>query len=459
MDEVEKQSKNKDIYTVPYNLMPYGSKVIIYGAGKVGDFYARNIIDTKRCNLVAIIDSNTNKKMYGVDISICPPSMIKAIEYDYILIAVESYSIAQEIIRDLVNIGVCESKIIWNGNLKIPEHQKKTQEYEKFLERNYYTNQNKCFLFMLPEHGNAGDYAIGYAEMDFLRQYFPQYKLVTVTTTEWVSSCDYIIKHIGKDDLIFLNGGGYIGDLWADTPNYKSIIEAFPENIKMFFPNTLTYKKTPNELYTPFKEEMNWFANQKSLYTFFRDMNSYKIFNSYDDRSYYFPDMVLYNHYKKQNVSTNLKILFCFRNDIEKVFDKHDELRQRLEQKGFAVEEMDIHACRYISQQAGYAFVESLSKKMQEFDCVITDRLHGMLLATVSDVPCVAFDNLTHKISGVYEWIKHIEYVRFLELYNTEDVLSNILDVIRMKDEAKYNPLMVEFENMAKTIHKCIRGE
>ena len=40
------------------------------------------------------------------------------------------------------------------------------------------------------------------------------------------------------------------------------------------------------------------------------------------------------------------------------------------------------------------------------YDFVITDRLHGMIFSYICGTPCIAFDNKTHKVSGVYNsWL------------------------------------------------------
>ena len=43
---------------------------------------------------------------------------------------------------------------------------------------------------------------------------------------------------------------------------------------------------------------------------------------------------------------------------------------------------------------------------------VITDRLHGMIIAALANTPCLAFDNLSKKVSGVNAWIKNLDYVK-----------------------------------------------
>lgn len=452
---MNKQCKSKNIYTIPYNEIPYGSKVAIYGAGKAGEYYARNILFTNRYNLIGMIDRNPAKAMFGVDIKIYLPEEVADLDVDYILIAVEKRDIAFEIKEKLIDYGIDESRIVWNGDENENPQLIETQEYQKFLERNFSCSMRKIFLFMLPEHSNTGDYAIGHAEEKFIKKYFPGYKLVTVTTLEWVFARESIIKHVHPDDLIFLNGGGYIGDLWDDTPNYQSIVEAFPDNIKFFFPNTLTYKCRPNEAYKPFVDEMTWFKKQKKLYTMFRDEYSYQRFKAYNDRAFYFPDMVLFSHYERKNDCNGSKVLLCFRGDKEKIFDKADRLKQMLKDNNFEIDEMDIYGARYVSQQSGYALVDAITNKMQEYACVLTDRLHGMLLATVSDVPCIAFDNFTHKVEGVYAWIKDIKSVKC----SCDGDINNIIDDIHYVTNTEKNtfePLNNEFEKMAQTIISII---
>ena len=53
-------------------------------------------------------------------------------------------------------------------------------------------------------------------------------------------------------------------------------------------------------------------------------------------------------------------------------------------------------------------------RKMQQFAnarVVVTDRLHGMIYAAYTGTPCIAFDNVSKKVSGVHKWIQELEYV------------------------------------------------
>lgn len=445
----------RNIYSIPYNDIEIGSKVVVYAAGKVGEKYVRNIMMTKRCELVAIIDSNYLKKkeMYGFQIM--PSSALQELVYDYILIAVENAQVAEAIVADLTKSGIEKKKIIWNGSNTCVDVLTQFQEYEKFLERNIFTEEQRFFIFMVPEHGNGGDYLINYSEEAFLKEFFPEKKIYSVTTAEWINAREFFLNFIRPSDIIFINGGGYIGDLWQDTENYKSIVESFPFNIKFFFPNTLTYLQDDLSKYQPFREEAEWFDRQKNTYVMFRDKDSYDLFRQYCDRCEYLPDMALFNHVKRSTHSTENKVMLCFRSDREKLFQDADSLKSKLSQAGIEYEEINIHAEQFMSQEYGKVYLNQLYEKIQSSKCLLTDRLHGMLLAVICDVPCVAFDNLTHKVKGVYDWIK--DYVVFLDDYSNENIVNAIDNAIEKKQiTGDYKPLHEHYVQMAEYIKNRI---
>ena len=193
----------RNIYSIPYNNIPTGAKVVIYAAGKVGEKYVRNIMMTKRCELVAIVDSNYTKKNELYGFQILPPGALQELLYDYILIAVENAQVAESIADSLIKSGIEKRKIIWNGSSICADDLKQFQEYEKFLERNIFTQEQRFFIFMVPEHGNGGDYLINYSEESFFKEYFPEKKVYSVTTAEWINAGEFFLNFIKPDDIIF----------------------------------------------------------------------------------------------------------------------------------------------------------------------------------------------------------------------------------------------------------------
>lgn len=90
-----------------------GKKVALYGAGKVGrDFYWQ-IFQNSQCEIVGWID----KEKYGETnlINICKPVTLKKIDYDILLLAVKSKTVADEIKAELIRDNICkdDSLILW----------------------------------------------------------------------------------------------------------------------------------------------------------------------------------------------------------------------------------------------------------------------------------------------------------------------------------------------------------
>lgn len=72
---------------------------------------------------------------------------------------------------------------------------------------------------------------------------------------------------------------------------------------------------------------------------------------------------------------------------------------------------------------------EKVQAKLEEFSnakLVITDRLHGMVFSALAGTPCIAIDNVSKKVSGVYNWISYLDYIKVVE---SEDLINE--DLIR----------------------------
>lgn len=76
---------------------------------------------------------------------------------------------------------------------------------------------NRILLCNTPVHENLGDHAIALAEFQFLRAYFSDYSIIELTE-ELVTPkiCKLLAPLLKKEDLIILQGGGFMGDLWPD---------------------------------------------------------------------------------------------------------------------------------------------------------------------------------------------------------------------------------------------------
>ncbi len=446
-----------DKHFFPYHLFHAGTRIVIYGAGNIGrEFYYRA---TKEgiIQVVGIVDSKA-LEMEMDDIPVLPVPMLKQMDYDYILIAVRHPDAVREIKNNLLKMNIPEYKIKCDRDVYFKDDcYGKSYEYQKFTKRLMESERKRFFLFMQPEHGNLGDYAIAIAEKNFFNDYFPEYELVRVTTNEWLELKTYFVENIKEADVLFITGGGFIGDMWTSFDVCKDILRSFPQNRKILLPNTLTYHDLQNK--NVVRDDLEQIFSDSHTYVFFRERNSLKICTDlgWGDRCYCFPDMVLYLKYKETQRKRNGKVLLCFRTDTEKTFQEADSVRNLIMRNRIQYDEMDTHTYKYIPEPEGELYVNDLLERIQEYDLVITDRLHGMLLAYASGTPCIAFDNFTHKVSGVYEWIKDTPMVNFLEKYD-EDELEDLIAEYQRKVIPYYQgvDLCKQFSSMKEKIKELM---
>lgn len=98
----------KRVYIFPYTAVEYGSDLILYGAGAVGQSYYDQIMDNHYCNIVIWVD----KKNYDGK-RIRHPNEIAGMGNIKVLIAVKKKEVADEIMGELTETGISKERLIW----------------------------------------------------------------------------------------------------------------------------------------------------------------------------------------------------------------------------------------------------------------------------------------------------------------------------------------------------------
>ena len=106
-------------YLFPFFRIPQKSKVILYGAGRVGrTLYKQNKV-INYSTIVLWVDRNyknlTDKidAVYGIDDLLSYPSL-----YDYILIAIKDERICDKVRQFLIENGIPKEKIVWDRYIR-----------------------------------------------------------------------------------------------------------------------------------------------------------------------------------------------------------------------------------------------------------------------------------------------------------------------------------------------------
>lgn len=316
-------------------------------------------------------------------------------------------------------------------------------------------NEKNIYLLNTPEHDNLGDQMIALASIEFLKKYFDKHNIVEITHDHFKYSKNILKRKIKNDALIIVHGGGYLGDLWEEEQkNFCEIIETFYLNKIIAFPQTVYFSDNTKINY--YREKINKYKNLK---IFARENNSYRflIDNKFcDERNVFLvPDIVL--SYPQQNFNTRREnILICARRDKEKITSL-DKIKVILEKEKILFDQTDTVIDCAINITKRDEILKNKFFEFSKYKLVVTDRLHGMIFAYLTKTPCIAFDNISKKVSSVYEWIKDCNYIKCLNIDNEEDIKKAIMELINLNN-FNYNDLTPKFNVLVNEINKDLNG-
>ncbi|MCH5261291.1 MAG: glycosyltransferase [Lachnospiraceae bacterium] len=108
-------------YAFPFNNLSGENRLILYGAGKIGCSYYRQIKQKKEFDLALWVDKNWEKYQDRF-VSVVSPENIKGVDFDYIIIGVLYPQTAEEIKEELKAQGIPEDKIWWEEPISLREY-------------------------------------------------------------------------------------------------------------------------------------------------------------------------------------------------------------------------------------------------------------------------------------------------------------------------------------------------
>ena len=319
-------------------------------------------------------------------------------------------------------------------------------EEEKIKERLLTYKKNVCekrfYLIATPEHTNTGDYLITAAEKMYLEKFFPNSRVIEITGPSFTENRNNIIGQISRLDTLLITGGGFFGSLWPDGEVLERVLEYFPDNKVVILPQSLYYEDNQYGLARQ-KRIYQLVKNHRDLVICYRERISlergFKLFGK-SIRQYLFPDMALLFHgIEREKKRTG--ILLCLRTDMESVLisgekNQIEELVTLTEER---VSKTSMHWNHMIKPEEAD---EILRKKLNEIasaKLVIADALHCVISCALTGTSCIALPSTTGKTEGVFEWIKKLPYIRYIDMDNSIDYIEQIKQEIQ--------DLLLEVEN------------
>ncbi|MDO4780792.1 MAG: glycosyltransferase [Candidatus Saccharibacteria bacterium] len=320
--------------------------------------------------------------------------------------------------------------------------------------------QSIVFVMMTPSHGNLGDQAIAFAQRRFLEEYVPEYQIIE---TRWVSRAVFrrdaalVRRLIRPGDVVCGHGGGNMGDQYPHEEEARRyVIQSFADYPVVNFPQTVFFRDTP-EARAMLKETKRVYNAHPRLTLVAREKKSYGLMRRYFPQATVLlvPDIVLSLPPQNELSQSRSGAMTCLRRDEEKRQAVDDTaIIALLKEKYGTVRVTDTVVPDRITLSARSRQCK-LRCKWAEFaraEVVVTDRLHGMVFAALTQTPCVVFTNYNHKVAGIYDWIRELPTIQLC--HDIKELPLALETVI----SAQQQPLPT-FETDWQKLARAIRSE
>ncbi|CDF97741.1 polysaccharide pyruvyl transferase family protein [Avibacterium paragallinarum] len=315
------------------------------------------------------------------------------------------------------------------------------QELKQILD--VIVDKNDVLYFDYPLHLNVGDLLI-YAGTE---AFFQDYQ-INIRLRRCLQSFDLeeIKKYVKPNTTLLCHGGGNFGDLYPLLQGMReTLLKAFPNNRIIVMPQTAYFSNLQAK-----ERAAAIFSAHQDCYLFVRDQATYQLMkDQFSDKVFLSPDMAhqLYDS-ALLNKTTRAKsavgkTLYFLRKDIESSH-LEKEIQSTLPENAIVKDWKDIlttqdkcygRICSGLAKVANkfhqawlkncvndlwyrhsLAVIKRCKDIFQQYDLVVTSRLHGHIFSCLLEIPNEVCDNAYGKNLGYYrQWTQNIDFSKVYE--------------------------------------------
>lgn len=270
-------------------------------------------------------------------------------------------------------------------------------------------------LVDFPDHANVGDSAIWLGEIAILKSITGSMPKYVCTTKDFDAD---ELDNKCPDGVIFIHGGGNLGDIWPDHQMFRElIISRFPSREIVQLPQSIKFRDEAK-----IKQFGQVIQSHPNFTLYVRDEPSLQLAKAeFSCPAYLMPDSA-FGMGPQQRQQSRCSVFMLLRTDSEKVgYDRAPldaindaeiddwlkdnrsllwtaRLHRQLTKLVPALNK-DVNRVMWLNWLANNR-VQRGMEQLSRGQAVITDRLHGHILCILLDIPHVALDNDYGKVSN-----------------------------------------------------------
>lgn len=296
--------------------------------------------------------------------------------------------------------------------------------------------KRKVVIALAADYPNLGDIAITHAQTEFVKACLPGYEVVDFPCASTYLQLKALKGVCTPDDIITITGGGNMSDLYASLEDARRfLVGQFPHNRVISFPQTVNFSDTPAGRRELVRSQRSY-GRHRSLHLFAREPLSFEMMKRLFPGTPVdlVPDIVLSMPVESGEIQRK-GVLLCIRADKESALGPaaRAALLRQIEASvpGVRVTDTVLFRAGRLSLYERSGELQALLRAFREAEAVVTDRLHGMILAAITGTRCVVMRSTDHKIAGTYRaWLAGNPGIALLEDYSATSVLA-ALDRLR----------------------------
>lgn len=309
----------------------------------------------------------------------------------------------------------------------------------------------RLIVALAADYGNLGDVALTRTLLGFAAIHLPTHRPYLLLASRVYRDLRGVSLAAGPEDVIVIVGGGNMGDLYPDLEEARlQVVKRFPKNRIISFPQSIEFSDSDSGRRALARSRKVYEAH-KNLKMYAREAESFaQIQGAFPIADVgLVPDTVLSMTTTPAAVR-DIPLMVCLRQDKETRLSQElrdsilDSIRQHCPEAIISDTIVPGSRLDYSSYDHKLSELLELFSRSQ---CIVTDRLHGLIFSVVTGTPCVVLENSNHKIrSTVDTWLAGHPGLRLLSEPTPAAVLEAIAEVTAIR------PLIPDFTEAFKPL-------